>query len=326
MTHPFKKKLAFITIVYWVLLVYIIVALIFWYIELNRQNDQMFSYRLTELNKDDPAYMQRYSLLEDEHKRKVSQYIGEGSFFLVLILIGAVFVFRSTRNQLRLSQQQQNFMMAVTHELKTPLAIINLNLETLLKHQLQPDKQQRLMQNTLQESSRLHVLTNNILTVSQLESSSYHPQKEIIDVSDMLQQMMHEFMQRYTSVVFHHSIEKNIYLQAEKLLLQLLISNLVDNAVKYSPQQADITVELHKNKQRILLEIKDKGAGIANDEKKKVFDKFYRSGNEQTRSTKGTGLGLYLCKQIAQKHKARIMLKDNKPTGSVFTVVFKPSV
>ena len=72
-----------------------------------------------------------------------------------------------------------------------------------------------------------------------------------------------------------------------------------------------------------MIEVKDEGPGIANTEKKKVFDKFYRSGNEQTRSTKGTGLGLYLCKQIAGKHKGKIVLTDNKPAGSIFTVVFK---
>ena len=91
MPQLFKKKLAFITIVYWILLVYIIVALVFWYIELNRQNNQMYSYRLTELNKDDPAYLQRYDLLTNEYGRKISQYIGEGSFFLIIILIGAFF-------------------------------------------------------------------------------------------------------------------------------------------------------------------------------------------------------------------------------------------
>ena len=214
-------------------------------------------------------------------------------------------------------------MMAVTHELKTPLAIINLNLETLLKHHLQQEKQQRLMNNTLQESTRLHVLTNNILTVSQLESSSYHTQKEEVDFSAMLYKMMDEFGQRYANMHFTSCIEDNIILYAEQLLLQLLVSNLVDNGVKYSPQQTNIHIALHKNRHKIWLEVKDEGPGIATGEKKKVFEKFYRSGSEQTRSSKGTGLGLYLCKQIAGKHKARILLTDNKPAGSIFKVVFK---
>ncbi|MFX9696122.1 histidine kinase dimerization/phospho-acceptor domain-containing protein, partial [Acinetobacter baumannii] len=82
--------------------------------------------------------------------------VGEGVTFLALIIIGAVFVFRATRRQLKLSQQQQNFMMAVTHELKTPIAITQLNLETLQKRKLEEDKQQKLISNTLQEARRLN--------------------------------------------------------------------------------------------------------------------------------------------------------------------------
>ena len=323
MIYLFKRKLAFITIVYWVLLVYIIAALVWWFIALAQQNDQMFAYRASELYKDDPAYLDKYQLLSDEHARKTAQYIGEGSTFLVLILIGAVFVFRSTRNQLKLSQQQQNFMMAVTHELKTPMAIINLNLETLQKHQLPPEKQQRIMRNTLQESKRLHTLTNNILVVSQLESGRYNPQIEEVDLSETLLQMMDEFMQRYPTMHFESAIQPNISIHAEKTLWQLLISNLVDNAVKYSPAQSTITINLYCSRQKIFIEVKDEGIGIAAAEKKKVFDKFYRSGNEATRSAKGTGLGLYLCRQIAATHNAKIILTDNAAAGSIFTVVVK---
>lgn len=110
-----KQRLAFITLVYWFLLIYIIAALVWWFISLEKQNDLMYSYRLTELNKDDPSYSQKISQLDEDRKRKTAQYVGEGSTFLLLILLGAVFVYRATRKQIKLSQQQQNFMMAVTH-------------------------------------------------------------------------------------------------------------------------------------------------------------------------------------------------------------------
>ncbi|WP_457848411.1 histidine kinase dimerization/phospho-acceptor domain-containing protein, partial [Staphylococcus aureus] len=95
---------------------------------------------------------QKILAIEEAKKRKTAQYVGEGVTFLALIIIGAVFVFRATRRQLKLSQQQQNFMMAVTHELKTPIAITQLNLETLQKRKLEEDKQQKLISNTLQEA------------------------------------------------------------------------------------------------------------------------------------------------------------------------------
>ncbi|MDQ2753820.1 MAG: two-component sensor histidine kinase, partial [Bacteroidota bacterium] len=162
-----------ITIAYWFLLVYILVALVFWYFELQRQNQQMYQYRLEQLKKEDTGFRQQLLVIEDAKHRKTSQYIGEGATFLFLILLGAVFVYRATRKQLLLSQQQQNFMMAVTHEFKTPIAVTRLNLETLQKRKLEEAQQQKLISNTLQETARLNTLTNNILISSQLEAGAY---------------------------------------------------------------------------------------------------------------------------------------------------------
>ena len=107
--------------------------------------------------------------LLDEHKRNKTKYLGEGSIFFLLILVGAAFVYRSVRRQFKMQQQQQNFMMAVTHELKTPISVARLNLETLLKYTLDPEKQKKLIRMTLEETARLNFLTNNILIASQLE-------------------------------------------------------------------------------------------------------------------------------------------------------------
>src|SRR5690349_4819947 len=158
--HALKKhRLALITIVYWFLLVYIVVALIFWYIELNKQNQQMYEYRMGQLRKDTPGYGSTIAEIEAARDKKTSQYIGEGSVFLLLILVGAVFVYRATRRQFILSRQQQNFMMAITHELKTSIAVARLNIETLQKRRLEEAQQQKLIAISLQEVNRLNVLT-----------------------------------------------------------------------------------------------------------------------------------------------------------------------
>jgi signal transduction histidine kinase len=108
----------------------------------------------------------------------------------------------------------------------------------------------------------------------------------------------------------------------DPFLLNLLVSNLLENALKYSPKEGAVTLSLTKEGAHTLLAIKDNGPGIPDDEKKKIFGKFYRSGLETTRETKGTGLGLYLCRKIAADHKATIKVADNSPTGSIFTVAF----
>ena len=153
-----KRKLAIATTVYWFLLLYIIAALLFWFFSLLHQNQQMTHFKLMQLKADDPAYLSKVSTITEEERKKEFQYIGEGTTFLALILVCAGFLYRSVRRQFKMAQQQQNFMMAITHELKTPIAIAKLNLETLLKHKLDEPRKQKIIQMTLQETNRLNTL------------------------------------------------------------------------------------------------------------------------------------------------------------------------
>src|SRR5688572_22572648 len=102
----------------------------------------------------------------------------------------------------------------------------------------------------------------------------------------------------------------------------MLINNLLENAVKYSPRENPITASLSKESNTVQLKISDQGPGIPDEEKKKIFDKFYRIGNEATRKTQGTGLGLYLCSKITDDHNADISVTNNTPVGSTFVVTF----
>jgi signal transduction histidine kinase len=112
-------------------------------------------------------------------------------------------------------------------------------------------------------------------------------------------------------------------MQGEPLLLQLMINNLLDNANKYADPNTPIYLDLHVSGRGIELAVKDEGVGIALEERTKVFDKFYRVGAEQTRSTKGTGLGLYLCKKIVTFHSGAIFIKPNQPKGTIFVIQLK---
>lgn len=317
-----KRKLALVTVVYWVLLVYMIAALVWWFIALQNQNSLMANMRLVQLKKDDPAYLQKVSVIDDSQKRKTAQYIGEGITFLALILIGAVFVFRAVRRQIKLAQQQQNFMMAITHELKTPIAITQLNLETLQKRQLQEDVQRKLISNTLQETSRLNTLCNNILLAAQLEAGLNASTKQEINFSEVVEGCVEDFVNRYPNRNISSHINEGIYINGEEILLQMLVNNLLENASKYSLKEAVITIKFTDEKNTIRLQILDEGIGIADFDKKNIFDKFYRAGDENVRTTKGTGLGLYLCKKIVEGHKGFISVTDNLPQGSIFSAVF----
>lgn len=317
------QKLAVVTFAYWVLFLYMVAALGWWFIELEKQNEDISAIKLNELKKDDPVYYISSLTIEDARKRKTAQYIGEGSIFLFLIVLGTVFVFRATRRQLRLSQQQQNFMMAITHELKTPIAIAQLNLETLQKRKLDEDKQQKLISNTLQEANRLNTLCNNVLFASQLDAGAYASAKQEIHLTDLVEGCIDDFKNRFPHRELRENISEGIYFYGEPLLLQMLVNNLIENALKYSPKESPITISLEEASKKVSITVSDEGSGIADAEKKKVFDKFYRSGDENTRRTKGTGLGLYLCKKIAESHNGYISVTDNHPKGSNFTVLLK---
>ena len=318
-----KQRLAWITGAYWFLLIYIIAALVWWFISLESQNQRMKVYRLAELHQDDTAYRQKQLMIEDEARRKTTQYIGEGITFFALIMLGAVFVYRAVRRQIKLSQQQNNFMMAVTHEFKTPIAVARLNLETLLKRQLDESRQQKLLQQALQETNRLNELTSNILIAAQLESGNFMLSRQHVGLDAIVARAGEEYAARFPQRSFRVQVDDAVTVEGEPMLLQLLVNNLLDNAVKYSPKDTPVTVGLTRSGNLAILTVQDEGSGIPDTEKKKIFQKFYRSGDENVRAAKGTGLGLYLCRRIVLDHKGTIQVEDNAPRGTKFTITLQ---
>jgi len=315
-----RKKFRRASVIYWMLLSYIVVALVWWFISLERQNDKMLDFKTRQLDATiDPDVSPtlnytEYLKIRKEYNRNRAKHISEGSVFMILILIGAAFVYRSVRRQIRMQQQQQNFMMAVTHELKTPISVARLNLETLQKH--------KLIRMTIQETARLNFLTNNILIASELEGGGYKTSREELDFSDLLKDCIQDFRNRFPDRIFIEQIEPDADVKGDPLLLQMLINNLLENAIKYSPRETPLEAILEKGNRLVRLQIKDQGPGIAEEEKRKIFNKFYRVGNEATRKTQGTGLGLYLCSRIAKDHNADISVTNNTPHGSNFAVNF----
>lgn len=322
-----RKRLRRATILFWILLLYIVAALVWWFVSLERQNAVLFDLKKEELlnsafDKEAPQFQKALASIEDQRSRNSAKYVGEGATFLLLIIIGAAFIYRLVRRQFNVQLQQQNFMMAITHELKTPISVARLNLQTLQRHSLDEDKKKKLLQSSLQETMRLDTLINNILVLSQMDAGSYQSTKEELDLSDLVADTVHQFQNRYPDRKVETGITPDVDVMGDPLLLKLLVSNLLENAHKYSEKQTLITCHLSSESNAIKLQVIDEGTGIADEEKKNIFQKFYRIGNEQTRRTQGTGLGLYLCKKIAAYHRADIYVTDNQPHGSNFTVQF----
>lgn len=316
--NKFKiKRLQTIYILYWFLLSYILAALIFWFIALNRQNIQLSKYRLDMIDVDDPAHEQKQKKIEIAKNRKTTQYIGEGVTFLLLILTGAVFVFRAINRQFRLSQQQQNFMIAITHELKTPIAVTKLNLETLQKRTLNEEQREKLLNITIQEANRLNALCNNMLLTSQIELGRYSLIKERIDLAQLARECVHDFIVRFPFRKIEASAPDEAFMNGDLLLLTLAVNNLLDNAIKYSGKEAIVLLKLFRFEGGIKLQVIDEGPGISAGDREKIFEKYYRGS---LRQKNGTGLGLYLTRKIIEEHGGSIKLRNNNPNGSIFEI------
>ncbi|MGC4232187.1 MAG: ATP-binding protein [Niabella sp.] len=330
MEQKLKARLKKTTVKFWLLLIYIIAALVWWFISLEKQSKEMYSYQLNHLNttidqeKNPVEYQAELKKIKEDYHSNTIKYGGEGVVFLGLIILGAMLVHRSMKQQKLVQEQQQNFMMAVTHELKTPIAISKLNLETLLKHQhLDEQRQKKLIQTSLEETKRLDFLTNNILLSSQLEAKWYKINKEELDFSNLLKDRVADFSQRFSERTITCDIEPGIDIEGDSLLLEILINNLLENALKYSEKGDAVMVTLKRNnEEEATMQVLDEGPGIPEEERKKIYSKFYRVGNEATRKKKGTGLGLYLCRKIAKDHNADISMTNNNPKGSIFAVRF----
>ena len=323
-----RKKLRLTTIIYWLMLFYIIAALVWWFVSLLNQNAEIAAQQWNnlELRREmltPDQYNAELSGIITEERRNKAKYVAEGVTFLILLFVGAAFVYRYVRRQFILQIQQQHFMMAVTHELKTPISVVRLNLETLRKYNLEPEKQERLIRTTLDEITRLNNLTSNILVSSQLEGDGYTQTRDELDLGDLLKDCLRDFRTRYPDRKFNELIEEDADVKGDPLLLQMLINNLLENAVKYSPRDKPITATLKTSGRQTELQVIDEGPGIAESERRKIFKKFYRIGNEETRKAQGTGLGLYLCQKIAKGHNADITMTNGSPAGSKFVVVFK---
>jgi len=314
---PFK----FVNLIYWLLLSYLVAALGWWYIELDQQNDLMLAFQQQQVIKEYGNDLVKLDQVKDAHDRNAKQYIGEGLTFLILTLAGAFFVYNAVRRQIRLHQQQKNFMMAVTHELKTPIAVTKLNLETLKRHQLDPEKQTKILGDAINETERLDSLCNNILLSSQLESGGYQFTLQEFDAAKMVASAVKSFASRFPLRKFEVQAADSIYITGEEFLLRLVLNNLIENAIKYAPADLPLIISLTEDTDKVQLSVADLGQGIPETEKQKIFEKFYRVEDESRRKTKGTGLGLYLSTKIVRDHKGELLLENNRPHGSVFKVI-----
>jgi signal transduction histidine kinase len=250
---------------------------------------------------------------------------GEGSIFILVFSIGAFWLHRSIKRERKLQEQKKNFLLSVTHELKSPLASIKILLQTIQKRTLTKEQAMDFIGKALTDIERLDDMVENMLLASKIDNRSYTFPKDKFNLSVLVDSIVNRLQLTKcdsNQQVIDAEIEPKIQITGDKFALTSVVTNLIENAIKYSGPCEIVNVKLFSKDGRIVLEVADHGIGIADSEKSRIFDKFYRVGSEDTRNTKGTGLGLYIVKEVLEKHEASIKVKDNRPVGSIFEVVF----
>ncbi|MBX3163297.1 MAG: GHKL domain-containing protein [Bacteroidetes bacterium] len=313
-------------IIFTILFGYILLQFMWWEILLVRQNGQIISEKeklvaLTATN--DEQLQTEIAQLHHYKTMQTVMIVGEGTVFLLLMLFGVYKIKQAQDKETALNNQQKNFFLSITHELKTPIAATKLQLQTLQKQKLDESTQQELIANALLETERLNALIDNVLLANRLDAGEFVFKKEKQDLGKLVSEILHRY---YKNEIGRNElkfvVKENLFAQVDVQGFTSILTNLVDNAIKYSPAEKNISIELEKQKDTILLSVKDSGVGISNENKQKIFQRFFRAGNEETRATKGTGLGLYIVKYIAYHHNAKIKVKDNLPKGSIFEIQF----
>ena len=299
-----------------------LMALIWWTILLHSKNKEVFLAQLELINsapKDDST-TNTVATLTSSYKRQANMILGEGVVFGVSLLIGIWLIQRSFIRELETRERQNNFLLSITHELKSPLTAINLSLETLIKRKFDQETVNDIAGSALTESHRLEKLINDLLLASRLDHS-YHFTMEKFDLSALTSETILRYNDKSESLHISSNIQEGIEIIGDSKALEKVITNLLENAIKYGDKNP-IDVELSTSLQNshALLKVKDKGPGIPVKERQKIFQKFYRIGSEHTRSSKGTGLGLYIIKKIIEGHQGVVSFQENKPKGSIFEV------
>lgn len=259
--------------------------------------------------------------LDEDLSRRVWMVLGEGAVFLILLVLGLRKVQSAIVGEMELARQQNNFLLSITHELKSPIAALKLQLQTLRQRVLEPEKQQAIMERSQNETERLQLLVEDLLLTAKIDSGKKELRIEKVDLAKVVADFVRS---RYSGELDAGTVELRMedkcVAHVDIEATESILSNLVDNAIKYGGQGLKIEVDVKPAKEHSVLTVSDNGPGISAEDHTKVFDRFYRAGNEETRRSKGTGLGLYIVARLVEQMNGKTTLKSNEPTGCVFSI------
>lgn len=299
------------------LTVYIILQFAWWAVLLLRK-DRALSALTLELR----ALGSESGTPVDPH-RSLLMVLGEGSVFLILLLVVLYLTYRAIRRDLDLARTQRNFLLAVTHELRTPIAAIKLQLQTLARPALDGEQREMLRMRAIEEADRLALLTDKVLMATSAEEGALAMDRRELDVMELMRMVVERARTHWAK---DHSVSlvgpDALRVVSDQQALQSIVENLLENATKYAPQGSSIELRVEAEREGWRLSVSDEGPGIPAEERERIFEKFFRGGQEETRKAKGTGLGLYIVRRLTQALGGNVQLNERRPHGAIFAASF----
>lgn len=309
---------------------YMLLALIWWTVLLTKNNAELYQTKLELIKKEqktDAFIIETINIQSQEiidltkkYNRKANMILGEGLVFGLILIIGLWLLQRSFDKELEDAKRQKNFLLSITHELKSPITAVNLIMQTLMRRTLEIDKRNELYNNALDESKRLESLINNLLLSTKLDGNFLYNFEET-NIVPLIKQDIEKLISLHPNIHVNLKLPNESKLNIDKEAFHSLVFNVLENGVKYNDNNdIQLDVEIIEKSTYTNLIFKDNGWGIPKNEKENIFSQFYRIGNEETRKTKGTGLGLYIVHKIVTAHKGSIKVLDNSPKGTIFQI------
>ncbi len=252
----------------------------------------------------------------------VFPFVG-GIVLLTGLSVSLVLIFRHLNIQIKLNALYDNFIANVTHELKSPLSSIQLYLETLNSRDVPEEKKKEFYVLMMRDAERLKNLVNSILEIASMDKKKSYRDFEVYKADETIKKIILEsatqFQLKEGSIRFSGDAGCDILLDRNSI--KTVFDNLVDNSIKYSNSNLQITVLFKRNSKKIEIEFSDNGIGISGDQTKKIFQKFYRIYDMDIPNVKGTGLGLYVVREIIKNHKGKVYaFSEGKGKGSKFKI------
>lgn len=294
--------------------------------EAERLPDLMPHLEIDSINNTASVKIEAVQTLHDRASSKINRYTWEGGFFLLVLLGGMTVLTRTIRHDTELRKRQQNFLAAVSHEFKSPLASMRLSAETLVMRTDDADTR-RLGQRMLVDGERLLRMVDNLLDTTRIEDGKLKLISEPISLLEAVQASTAESHERalISGINIRIQIADDLRIVADRTTLETVLRNLMDNAIKACAAGNGTYVEVSGKRLEgfIKFSVQDDGLGFPPEDAAMIFEKFYRLGDELRRSTSGTGLGLYIVRQLVALSGAQIKAESKGPgKGATINVIW----